>query len=99
MDLPWLVPSITGSKRRPRLFGLMMERSDSCARVGGHADAHDDQAVRRLMDDAIPHGGGDATEKTRILQCGGAALLACSLPTQRHTQLLFHKPVFRCRDG
>ena len=34
----------------PLLFGPLMERSNSCARVGGHSHAVDDQTVRRLTD-------------------------------------------------
>jgi len=34
----------------PRLFALVTERSNSCARIGGHSHAVDDQTVRRLTD-------------------------------------------------
>ena len=34
----------------PRLFGALMERSNSCARVAGHSQAVDDQTVRQLTD-------------------------------------------------
>ena len=34
----------------PRLFGRVMERSNSCARIGGHSHAVRDQTVRRLTD-------------------------------------------------
>jgi hypothetical protein len=34
----------------PRLFGPVMQRSNSCARIGGHCHAVDDQTVRRLAD-------------------------------------------------
>jgi hypothetical protein len=34
----------------PRLFGCVMQRSNSCARIGGHSRAVDDQTVRRLTD-------------------------------------------------
>jgi hypothetical protein len=34
----------------PRLFGPLTERSNSCARIGGHSHPVDDQTVRRLTD-------------------------------------------------
>ena len=33
----------------PRLFGPLMERSNSCARVGGHSHAVDDQTAAFLL--------------------------------------------------
>jgi len=33
----------------PRLFGLVMERSNSCARFGGHSDAVDNQTAAFLL--------------------------------------------------
>jgi hypothetical protein len=40
----------TGRFCGPRLFGPVMERSNSGARIGGHSHPVDDQTVRRLTD-------------------------------------------------
>jgi len=43
----------------PRLFGLVMERSNSCAQIGGHSDAVDDQPAAFLLFAGGIRRGGD----------------------------------------
>jgi hypothetical protein len=41
--------TVTALEASISLFGVVMERSNSCARIGGHSDAVDDQTAALVL--------------------------------------------------